>query len=59
MFDTGHWHWPQWTMFIVSVLNLIFAAMLHGKPRSEYSFPLALVGFAIGMFVMISGGFFA
>lgn len=56
---TETWNWPQWTLLILYFLSMLGHAISHGKPRADYSFPTAVMSFALVMFVLIAGGFFA
>ncbi len=64
-FDPSTWAWPQWTLFIIMILRLAIAAGLNGKPKVDkdgkpetYSFPIAFVGSAVALFILICGGFY-
>ena len=56
---TANWGWPQWTIVLLTVLNLAVFSFSHGEPRKPYN---AFVGFldaAVMLFILIAGGFFA
>lgn len=58
-FDMATWSWPQWFMFSLYVLNVVLVAFIHDHKRTgKHSFPITLVTSAIGMFVLMAGGFF-
>jgi hypothetical protein len=56
---TAAWHWPQWTFLILMTLQLIGHAVKHGQSREPHNFPAGLIGYAITIFILICGGFFA
>ncbi len=58
--DTTSWGWPQWVWLALMLANIAMGAALHGKPRTgNYSIGTAIVGAFIGLFIVISGGFFS
>lgn len=52
------WHWPQITVAILYVFELGYVLANHGKQRPNYNFWLTSGNTAIGIWLMISGGFF-
>lgn len=50
---------PAIIYIIISAINLLAAANLHGQPRSNYNFWTLLLGTAIGTGLLFWGGFFA
>lgn len=52
------WEWPQWAAIIIYILNLCIAAVRHGEPRGDHSFPVTIMGAMIGAFILYCGGFF-
>jgi hypothetical protein len=58
--DASQWGWPQWTYASVFVLNIFFATMLDGQPKSgNHSAGVTLVASVVAGFILVSGGFFA
>jgi hypothetical protein len=64
--DTGGWGWPQWTVLILMFLSLGVHASLHNKPKldedgnpQKYNGFIALTRFALLLFLLIAGGFYA
>lgn len=64
--DTSGWGWPQWTVLILLFLQLALTAGQHGKPRldpngdpEKYNGFIALTRFAMLLFLLIAGGFYA
>lgn len=67
---TASWGWPQWTLLILLFLSFAIKASQHGKEKLEtvgerkglperYNGFLAIGAFALWMFILIAGGFFA
>lgn len=56
---TANWDWPQWTIALIMLFNVIGTAALHGKPRSgNHNGVLGIVSFGFSAFVLTAGGFF-
>lgn len=54
-----HWNWPQYTMIIIWGLHLLMGAALHDKPKTgKYSIISAIIGTALSVWILSSGGFF-
>jgi hypothetical protein len=53
------WHWPQYFIATLTLMNLFGVAHLHGKPRTEkYNFFMSFATTALVTgFVLYSGGF--
>lgn len=49
---------PQIIYIVISSIGLLFTAYNHGKPRDNYSIWSTLVSTAIGIGLLIWGGFF-
>jgi hypothetical protein len=59
-FDLATWGWPQWTYASIFGFNVLFAALMEGRPRGgEHSFGISLVASAIGIGILFAGGFWA
>ncbi len=56
---TANWGWPQWTMLILCAWAMIWKAARHGQPRDNHSGFEGVFDFAITMFILTAGGFFA
>lgn len=67
---TAGWGWPQWTLLTLLFLGFVLTVSQHGRPRLQNSGPNkglaeehnafhALARFALWMFILVAGGFFA
>jgi hypothetical protein len=67
---TQHWHWPQWVLLVMILLQVIIQTKRHGQPKLEEVGPRkgevelyngfnAIVRAAILIAILICGGFFA
>ena len=56
--DTTDWRWPQYTMVILTLINIVLTVRDNGKPRKPENINVTLVGAMITYFILISGGFF-
>lgn len=54
-----NWHWPQYIMASLAMINLLLSANMHGKPRTgTFNFFASLTGVILFTgFVLYSGGF--
>ena len=52
-------YWPQITYIVLVILGIGISLERHGKPKTgTYNVLVDLVGTAIGLFIVYSGGFF-
>jgi len=49
--------WPQIVMIVLFVIGLLVSAENHGKPRKPESFPAALIGICLEIWLLYCGGF--
>lgn len=67
---TASWGWPQWMLSALLFLSFLTVAAQHGKPMVEttgdgkgepktYNAFMAIARFALWIFILIAGGFFA
>lgn len=62
---TANWGWPQWVLLILMFLSLVYHCARHGEERKDKGEPekfsgfVAMTRFALMMFILIAGGFFA
>ena len=56
---TATWGWPQWTILVLAAWTMIWKASRHGKPRDNHSGFEGVFDFALLMFILTAGGFFA
>lgn len=58
--DASAWGWPQWTYIGLLAFNVVMSAVLDGQPKSgNHSAGVSLVAAVLGVFILVSGGFFA
>ena len=50
--------WPQLILLVLMGIDLGIALVLHGKPRANYNFWLALVDAVTLLLLLSQGGFF-
>lgn len=51
--------WPEGILLALMFISLTSNAVMHGKPRDAYSFPIAMVNFMICVLLLYLGGYFA
>ena len=56
---TAGWGWPQWALLRLMALTLLGHGVNHGKPREPHNGFLGSFDFALTLFILIAGGFFA
>jgi hypothetical protein len=57
--STAAWGWPQWAMLSLEVGSVVASGVLHGRPKTgHYNVGIAFAGAAIGLFILVAGGFF-
>ena len=57
MFVMGNWGWPQWTVFIFSLVYLALGIGFHGKETTR-SATANFISIAIAVIILAFGGFF-
>lgn len=57
--DFSLFGWPQWTVIIVMLIELIGTRLLHGRPRRNYNIGSVIFDCAGLLTILIFGGFFS
>jgi len=55
---TDNWHWPQWALFIIMVIELGIQCAENGNPRAHWSGFRGIFNFVFLLFILYEGGFF-
>lgn len=60
-FDAATWGWPQWTLLSLLFFDLVFASVMHGKPRDNPNWSAFTMWFSVVLWICLLGfgGFFA
>jgi hypothetical protein len=59
MINVSQWDWPQFVLLLLMFFSLFTSCCLHGKPKGNYSAPVALLVFSIIVLVLYAGGFWS
>ena len=51
-------HAPQIVWLALAFLSIGISIAKHGEPQENYSFPLKMIGIALGAWILYWGGFF-
>jgi hypothetical protein len=57
--DVNAWGWPQYILFVLSIVTLASQVILHGKSRGEYNGWAAMADFLVGILLLSAGGFYS
>ncbi len=58
MIDASHWHWPQWTWIIMTIVLLVLSQAGYAAERKAGTAALSIAMNIAQLLILAAGGFF-